>query len=208
MTEPPAQVPLLVYVRIQKIFMPQAPRSRLTIYQALRPDDSGIYAPLSRLKEPDMYGCATILVLRTIPSRSTQLSFVISEFRQEVGDVEYARLVLPLVWFRVNRIVSYSYPLITRVTETEPPMMLLDVHLTHGSTAPFAAPHASLKVVPTWEVPPAMRPPEVPPNGREDVQPPMGAAKEADYGGKSPIASVIPPEVDSWLDANREARPE
>jgi hypothetical protein len=185
--------------------MPQAPRARLTIYQALRPDDSGIYAPLARIKEPDMYGCATVLVLRTIPSRPTQLSFVISEFQPDVGDVEYARLVLPLVWFRVNRVVSYSYPLITRVTEAQFPMMLVDVHLTHGSTGPFAAPLASLKVVPTWEVPPAMQPPEVPAPAREEVSPRPGYAKDADSATKPPIASVIPPEVDSWLDARCEA---
>jgi hypothetical protein len=151
-----------------------------------------------------MYGCATVLVLRTIPSRSTQLSFVISEFRPNVGDVEYARLVLPLLWFRVNRVSSYSYPLITRETETQPPMMLVDVHLTHGSTGPFAAPLASLKVVPTWEVPPVMQPPEIPSLGREDVAKPV-AEKEVEYRGRPPITSVIPPEVDSWLDAHREA---
>jgi hypothetical protein len=187
-------VPLYLYVRIQKILIPQAPRSRLTIYQSLRPDESGIYATLSRLKEPDMYGCATVLVLRTFPSSSSQLSFIITQSVPTTDDLEFARLVLPLVWFRVNRVVSYSYPMIARVAETQPPMMLIDVHLSHQTIAPFGCPLAPLKVVPTWEVPPSMQPPAAP----------VQVAKEGEESEKPMATSLIPPEAESWLKANLE----
>jgi hypothetical protein len=202
--------PIFAYVRIQKIYIPDAPPTRLTIYQAIRPDDSGIYAPLARLKEADMFGCATVLVLRTLPTRFTQLSFVISEFRPEVGDVEYARLILPLVWFRPNRVVSYTYPFITRVAVEQPPMALIDVHLSHGSTGPFACPLAALKVEPTWTIPDCIKPPEVQPVERK--APPGAPGLEQEEDGvprvRATTPSVIPPEVDSWLEANREAVPE
>jgi hypothetical protein len=197
MTAPPSKVPFWIYVRVRKVYLPRAPRSRLTIYQSLRPEDSGIYAPLGRLKEADMFGCATILILCTIPSRESQLSFVINEFRPEIGDVEYARLNLPLTWFRVNHIVSYSYPLITRVADEQPPMVLVDVHLSQESTTPFRAPFTTLKVVPTWSIPSCMQPVELPvsePVVKVEVPP-----KKQEKQPKQPIASVIPPEVDSWL---------
>jgi hypothetical protein len=185
--------PLLVYVRIQKIYLPQAPRARLTIHQALRPDDSGIYAPLARLKEAAMYGCATVLMLRTAPSRESQLCFVVSESRPSVGDVEYARLILPLAWFRVGHVVSYSYPMVTRAAHEQPPMALVDVHLSRGDARPFACAPAPLRVAPAWAVPPCMQPPAAAQGAGE--QPPAAPARRA-------LPSVIPPEVDSWLQAN------
>jgi hypothetical protein len=147
-----------------------------------------------------MYGCATVLALSTIPSRDSQLLFVISEFRPNVGDVEYARLILPLVWFRVNRVVSYSYPLKTRAPEEPAPMALVDVHLARGGIAPFACPHAPLKVVPTWEVPLCMRPPDA---GLSEPPAPKPTAPDEPPPVRMP--SVIPPEVDSWLQANTNA---
>jgi hypothetical protein len=197
--------PLYLYVRIQKVYLPRAPRSRLTIYQSLRPEDSGIYAPLSRLKEADMFGCATILILRTIPSRESQLSIVINEFRPELGDVEFARLILPLTWFRVNHVISYSYPLITRVTDEQPPMVLVDVHLSQAATAPFGAPFGNLKVVPTWTVPSCMQKQEGK-VGEMEMEVKEKGKKEGEQ--KKVITSVIPPEVDSWLEAKLDVEAE
>jgi hypothetical protein len=124
------------------------------------------------------------------------LSFVLSDSVPSTGDVEYARLILQLVWFRVNRVVSYSYPMTARAAETQAPMILVDVHLSHGGTAPFAP----LKVVPTWEVLPSMQPPEAPITGVEDVQ----QEKDGEEAAKPAAHSLIPPEADFWLQGNLE----
>jgi hypothetical protein len=198
MTVPrPSPEALLVYVRVPRVYLPHAPRARLTLYQALLPEDSGIYASLGRLRDADLYGCATVLALATVPSRETRLLFVVTELRPGAGDVEYARLVLPLVWFRVNRVVSYAYPLAAPAAGAPAPMLLADVHLSRRGAAPFACPLAPLKVVPTWEVPACMRP-----QGAPLSEPPPAAARGAGAAPPPAAPSVMPPEIDAWLDAN------
>jgi hypothetical protein len=55
---------------------------------------------------------------------------VVSEFHESFGDVEVARLVLPIMWFPVNQVVTYPFPMITRHANDETPMLLLDIHLS------------------------------------------------------------------------------
>jgi hypothetical protein len=175
--------PILVCARIRKIFLPNAPPSRLTLFETLRPDGSGVFSGVVPLKKHDLFACPTVLVLRTIPSRDHQLAFILNEYREDFGDVEVARLVLPLVWFPPGKVVSYAYPMITRHPQDPAPMMAVDVHLAAGP--PFAGPVGELRVVPTWEIPSFMLPEgqEIPPQ-----KPPTTAKHLA-------VSSLLPEEL-------------
>jgi hypothetical protein len=174
---------MYVYARIRKIFLPNAPQSRLTLCETLRPDGSGAYSGIIPLKKRDLFACPTVLALRTVPSRDHQLAFIVNEYREDFGDVEVARLVLPLVWFPPSKVVSYVYPMITRHPQEPSPMMAVDVHLAAG--AAFDGPPGELRVVPTWEIPEFMLP-----EGQEiHVQKPVAPVKHL------AISSLIPEEL-------------
>jgi hypothetical protein len=175
---------IFVYARVRKMYFPNAPRSRLTLFESVRPDGSGVFTTLFPLKEREMFGCSAVLALRTVPTRDHQLLYIVNEFRPNSGDVEVARLVLPLVWFPPGRLVSFVYPLITRRPEEGGPMLAVDVHLSTGQSPPFGVPPGQLRVLPTWEIPEFMKS-----DGIEEIQrPPDGALR-------IPISSLLPEEL-------------
>jgi hypothetical protein len=150
---PIAAAAILVHARIHKLYFPNAPRSRLTLFESLAPDGSGVYCGVVPLTDRDTFGCSTVIALRTIPTKHHQLIFVINEFQSDLGDVELARLVLPLEWFPPDKVVSYVYPMITRRAQETAPMIALDIHISSGATRPFIAPEGQMRVVPAWEAP-------------------------------------------------------
>jgi hypothetical protein len=148
-----------------------------------------------------MFGVPAVLALSTIGTRQSQLSLIISEYRDDVGDaVEVARLVLPLMWFPVNRIVTYPFPMITRRPDDETPMVLLDIHLSNGKTSAFACPPGKLHVVPTWPIPEVLhfRPPEVADDADGTATNPAGQV----FPIRVPISTLITQEV---VDAQEQA---
>jgi hypothetical protein len=176
--------PFFLYARIRKIYFPGAPTTRLTLLEILKPENIGAFSPLIRLKEPDTLACSTVLSLRIeVPSRESQLSLLIHEYYPTFGDVEIARVILPLSWFPPNALVSYPFPLITHRAEGAP-MVLIDVHLSEGKAAPFSAPPGRLRVAPSWPIPACM------PGGRPD-----GDARTGDGGTRAIPLPDIPPHV-------------
>jgi hypothetical protein len=148
-----------------------------------------------------MFGVPAVLAFSTIGTRQSQLSLIISEFHEDAGAAaEVARLVLPLMWFPVNRIVTYPFPMITRRPDVEVPMVLLDVHLSNGKTSAFACAPGKLRVVPTWPIPEVLqfRPPDAGDDGDAD------AAKSAGqvFPMRVPISTLITQEV---IDAQQQA---
>jgi hypothetical protein len=111
---------------------PNSPHSRLTLFQSIRPENSGVQTPLARLVEPNMFVSTSILALPTVPSPRSQLSFVVSQFHETFGNIEVARLVLPTLWFPLNQVVTSPFPMITRYAYDEPPILLIDVHFARG----------------------------------------------------------------------------
>jgi hypothetical protein len=187
-----------VYVRVQKLFLSNYPHSRLTLFQSIGPENSGVHTPLVRLAEPNMFVSSSILALTTVPSPHSQLSFVVSEFHESFGDVQLARLVLPIMWFPLNKVVSCPFPMITRHADDETPLLLLDVHLSRGHVGAFSAPLGKLYVVPTWPIPAFMNPekPEPPPEERQH-QPPQEALQQppAELLPVAPMAALIAQEL-------------
>jgi hypothetical protein len=153
-----------------------------------------------------MFVSSSILALTTVPLRQSQLSFVVSEFHESFGDVEVARLVLPIMWFPLNQVVSCPFPMITRHADDETPMLLLDVHLSRGHVAAFSAPLGKLRVVPTWpdpafmnpekpEAPPQQPPEDAPPSGPAAAQQSPAAAPQAELPLALPFAALIAQEL-------------
>jgi hypothetical protein len=107
-----------------------------------------------------MFVSTSILVFTTVPSRQSQLSFVVSEFHESLGDVEVARLLLLIIWFPVNQVITSPFPMITRHAHDETPMLLLDIHLSRGHMRVFSASRAE-------------RPPAIPVNHQSLSELPM-----------------------------------
>jgi hypothetical protein len=125
-----------------------------------------------------MFSVPTVIALSTRATAQTQLALIISD-----GSNEVARLVLPLVWFPVNRVVTHAFPMITRRQQDDCPMLLLDIHISSGRTPAFAVPLGKLKVVPTWTVPESMQIATVEGGGGQNC--PL----------RVPISSLMPQEV-------------
>jgi hypothetical protein len=131
-----------------------------------------------------MFGVPTVVALSTLAGSDAQLSLIVND-----GATEIARLVLPLVWFPVNSIVTHAFPMITPRQQDDGPMLLLDIHTATAKIPAFAGPPGRLRVVPTWTVPESMQVAPAKEDGERYCPAPV------------PISALIPQEV---IDAQRE----
>jgi hypothetical protein len=205
-----------LYGRIRKIYFPGAPASPLTLFATLKPEGIGVYSPIIRLKDDGMFGCPTAVAFHiAVPSRQSQFLLVIYEFYPNFGDIEIARLALPLTWFPPGHLISHPFPVVTRQSYGDCPMALLDIHLSRGKSVPFSAPPGKLCVAPTWPIPPCFGGPSVITMEKQaeiplpDIPPQVKSESGTVHGGGLVLSQLFPKEaVRAWLGRPEASRDE
>ena len=142
----------VAHARVVKIHIPKSANKKFTLFEHMRPDMSGIFTPLTQFNHPDFYGTPTVTAFRFASREKAQLCFIVSEVLSTKKEVELARLVLPMTWFPMNRVVTAVFPLAGK-KKTPVIMMLVEVHLADDGSEPFDAPAGKLLVAPTWVIP-------------------------------------------------------
>ena len=181
---------VVAHARVVKIHMPKTANKTFSLFEQMRPEMSGIFTPLTPFPNPDFYGTPTISAFCFNRKDNAQLCFIVSEVETNKKEIEFGRLVLPMSWFPMNRVVTYPFPLAMKKKGTPAIMMLVDVHLSDDGSEPFDAPSGKLRVSPTWDVPECMTAKSNVHNVGPATPPPAKSSPAST--AKAPPAVVVP----------------